>query len=74
MKNKNGFGGVKELLNKREKLLKAEEFYLNQFIESKATKRKVAQMKYWGVINHIKAIDFEITVLTMKLENKGAVT
>jgi hypothetical protein len=57
-------------LEKRNKLLKAQEFYMGEFEKSKGNDKKIAQMHYFGVVNHIKQLDFEIALELMELEIK----
>lgn len=57
-------------LEKRSKLLKAQEFYMKEFEKSKGNDKKLAQMHYFGVVNHIKQLDFEIALELIELETE----
>ncbi len=61
---------IKNLLEDRKKLLKAQEFYMGQYEETKGDEKKLNQMKYFGVVNHIKQLDFEIILGLMDLESE----
>ncbi len=73
MQNKTNFqmdlSEIRTKLEQRAKLVKAQEFFAHEYESAKGQAKRDVQMKYFGLNNHIKQLDFEIQVKMIEIEH-----